>query len=127
MNQAPFAKRRVLLLSITYGVLCLVTAVFGVLLSFTAQPGGITQVNAFLAPFLGPWSQTLPPNPHPVSTWSAEYNLFARCLAVVLALSLVGSYLAPSRWLRYLSTGMAFFALVPWLFVGLMKVVSQLH
>ncbi|MHC4521301.1 MAG: hypothetical protein ACYTAS_22125 [Planctomycetota bacterium] len=128
MNEAaPASKSRVVLLSVAYLALCLVFALFGYMLSFTAQPGGITQTNAFVAPFLGPWAQTLPPNPHPVSTWTAEYNLFARCLSVALGLSLVGSYLAPRRWLRTLSAGMAFFALVPWLFVGLMKVVQQLH
>jgi hypothetical protein len=127
MNQAPSSKGRVVILSIAYAAVCLLFALAGYMISFTAQPGGITQSNAFVAPFLGPWAQTLPPNPHPVSTWTAEYNLFARCLAVALGLSLVGSYLAPGRWLRYLATGMAFFALVPWLFVGLMKVVQQLH
>ena len=127
MNEAPSLGYRAVILSIVYLVLCLVFALFGYMLSFAAQPGGITHTNAFAAPFLGPWAQTLPPNPHPVSTWTAEYNLFARCLAVALGLSLAGSYLAPGRWLRTMSTGMAFFALVPWLFVGLMKVVQQLH
>ena len=127
MNEAPSLGYRAVILSIVYLVLCLVFALFGYMLSFAAQPGGITHTNAFAAPFLGPWAQTLPPNPHPVSTWTAEYNLFARCLAVALGLSLAGSYVAPGRWLRTMSTGMAFFALVPWLFVGLMKVVQQLH
>ncbi len=127
MNQSLSIKRRILLLSIMYGLLCLLPAFFGVLLSLTAQPGGITQSNAFLAPFHGPWSQTLPPNPHPVSVWSAEYALFAKCLTVVLVFSIVGSYLAINRWLRYTSTGMAVLTLVVWVLAGLMKVVSQLH
>ncbi len=127
MSQALSVKRRILLLSIMYGLLCLFPAFFGVLLSFTAQPGGITQSNAFCAPFLGPWSQTLPPNPHPVSTWSPEHTAFAKCLTVVLVFSVAGSYLALSRWLRYTSTGMAILALVIWVLAGLLKVVSQLH
>lgn len=127
MRQTLWPKRRILVLSMTYGLLCLVSACFGVSLSFAAQPGGITQSNAFIAPFLGPWSQTLPPNPHPVSTWSAEHAAFAKCLTVVLMLSVVGSYLASSRWLTYTSTGVAVLALVVWVLAGLMKVVSQLH
>ena len=127
MNQELFPKRRILVLSTTYGLLCFLAAILGVLLSITAQPGGITQSNALLAPFLGPWSQTLPPNPHPVSVWSAEYAMFAKCLGLGLAFSLAGSYLAPGRWLRYVSTGTAVLLLMAWVLTGLMKVVSQLH
>jgi len=127
MNEALFAKRRLLHLSILYGLLCLLPAFFGVFLSFTAQPGGITHANAFVAPFLGPWSQTLEPNSHPVSVWSAQYAAFARCLTVVLVFSLAGSYLTPNRLLRSTSTGMAVLTLVVWVLAGLMKVVSQLH
>ena len=127
MNQTRSIKDRLLPLSITYLLICLILAFFGVLLSYTAQPGEITQSNAFIAPFLGPWSQTLPPNPHPVSTWSPEHAAFAKCLTVVLAFSLAGSYLARNRWLRYASTGIAVLALIIWLLAGLMKVVSQLH
>jgi hypothetical protein len=104
----------------------LVPANLGVLISFTAQPGGISQSNAFIAPFFGPWSQTLWPNLHPVSTWSAEYALFAKGLTAVLVLSIIGSYLPSDCWLRYPATGMAILALVVWVLAGLMKVVSQL-
>jgi ABC-type spermidine/putrescine transport system permease subunit I len=127
MDEALFSKRRILLLSLLYGTFCLLAACFGVLLSFAAQPGGISHGNAFLAPFLGPWSQTLPPNPHPVSVWSAQYALFARCLTVVLAFALAGTYLATSRWLRYTAIALAVPALVIWVLAGLLKVVSQLH
>jgi hypothetical protein len=123
MNQ--FLKR-IIILSVIYGLLLLVPAYLGVLISFTAQPGGISQYNAFIAPFLGPWAQTLRPNPHPVSTWSAEYELFAKCLTAVIALSVIGSYLATKDWLRYPAVGMAVCALVVWVLAGLMKVVSQL-
>jgi len=123
MNQS---LKRILILSVVYGLLLIIPAFFGVLLSFTAQPGGISQSNAFIAPFLGPWSQTLPPNPHPVSTWSAEYSLFTKCLTAVLVLSIIGSFLATNRLLRYPSTGTAVLALVIWVLAGLMKVVSQL-
>jgi hypothetical protein len=123
MNRSP---KRTLILSVVYGLLLLVPAFFGVLLSFTAQPGGISQSNAFIAPFLGPWSQTLRPNPHPVSTWSAEYELFAKCLTAVLVLSIIGSYLVTNDWLRYPLTGVAVVGLIIWVLVGLMKVVVQL-
>ena len=59
--------KRILILSVVYGLLFIVPAFFGVLISYAAQPGGISQYNAFLAPILGPWSQILPPNSHPVS------------------------------------------------------------
>ena len=127
MKQALSVKRRILLLSVMYGLLFLFPALFGLLLSFEAQPGGITQSNAFRAPFLGPWSQTLPPNPHPVSTWSPGRAAFAKCLTVVLVFSIAGSYLALNRWLRYASTGLAVLALAFWVLAGLVKVVSQLH
>jgi hypothetical protein len=123
MNQS---LKRILILSVVYGLLLLIPANVGVLLSFTAQPGGINQSNAFIAPFLGPWAQTLRPNPHPVSTWSAEYALFTKCLTAVLVLSVIGSYLPSDRWLRHPATGMAVLALVVWVLAGLMKVVSQL-
>jgi uncharacterized membrane protein YphA (DoxX/SURF4 family) len=123
MNQS---LKRILILLVVYGLLFVIPAFCGVLLSFTAQPGGISQSNAFLAPFLGPWSQTLTPNPHPVSTWSAEYELFAKSLTAVLVLSIVGSCLAIGRLLKYSATGIAVFTLVIWVLAGLMKVVSQL-
>jgi len=124
MNQS---LKRILILSVIYGLLLFVTAFFGVLLSFTAQPGGISQSNAFIAPFLGPWSQTLRPNPHQVSTWSAEYELFTKCLTVVLVLSIIGSILVPNDLLRYTTTAVAVVALLIWVLAGLMKVVLQLH
>jgi hypothetical protein len=118
--------KKILILSGIYGLLLLVPAFFGVLLSFTAQPGGISQSNAFVAPFLGPWSQTLRPNPHPVSTWSAEYELFAKCLTAVLVLSIIGSYLVTNDWLRYPATGVAVIGLIIWVLAGLIKVVLEL-
>jgi hypothetical protein len=127
MNEMPLVRRKILVLSITYGLLCLLPAFFGVLLSFAAQPGGISHGNAFLAIFLGPWSQTLPPNPHPVSVWSAEYALFAKCLTVVLVFSLAGSYLGFSRFLRFAATCMAVPTLAVWVLSGLVKVVVELH
>ena len=118
--------KRILVLSVIYGLLLLVPAFLGVLISFTAQPGGISQSNAFIAPFLGPWAQTLQPNPHPVSTWFAEYELFARCLTAMLVLSVIGSFLVPNDLLRYTATSVAVVSLIVWVLAGLMKVASQL-
>lgn len=123
MNQS---LKRIIILSAVYGLLVFIPANLGVLISFTAQPGGISQHNAFIAPFLGPWAQILPPNPHPVSTWSAKYELFAKCLTVVLVLCILGSFLVPNDLLRYMSTGVAVCALVLWVLAGLMKVILQL-
>ncbi len=126
MDRTFFANHRVLL-SALCSALCLLAAASGVVLSFGAQPGGLTPLNAFLAPFLGPWSQILPPNPHPIGVWSAEYTLFARFLTVVLVFALAGSYLSVSDWLRRASIALAVPALLIWVLAGLMKVVSQLH
>ena len=123
MNQS---LKRIIILSFIYGLLLLVPAFFGVLLSYTAQPGGISQSNAFLAPFIGPWSQILPPNSHPVRVWTAKYSLFTMCMTLVLAISITGSCLATNRMLRYSATGIAVFMIVFWGFAGLMKVVMQL-
>ena len=119
--------RRMILLSVIYGLLLLLPAFLGVLLSCTAQPGGISQSNAFLAPFLGPWSQTLPPNAHPVRLWSAQYSLFTRSLTLALVISTIGFCLATDGWLRHMATGMTVSALLVWGLAGLIKVVSQLH
>ena len=118
--------KRIIILSFIYGFLFIIPAYFGVLISYTAQPGGISQYNAFLAPFFGPWSQILPPNSHPVSVWTAEYSLFAKLLTVVLVCSIIGSCLAAYRWLRYTATSIAVITIVFWVLAGLMKVVSQL-
>ena len=118
-------NRRVTL-SIVYGLVLLIGSLFGLMLSFAAQPGGISQSNAFIAPFMGPWSQSLRPNPHPVSTWSAKYALFAKSLTLALVLFLAGSYIAVNDFLRHISTVFAVFALLLWVLAGLMKVVSQL-
>jgi hypothetical protein len=123
MNQS---LKRIIILSFIYGLLFIVPAFFGVLISYTAQPGGISQYNAFLAPFLGPWSQILQPNSHPMSVWSAQYSLFAKLLTVVLVFSIIGSCLATNRLLRYTATGVAVFVIIVWVLAGLMKVVSQL-
>jgi hypothetical protein len=113
-------------LSIVYGLIFVIGSLFGLMLSFAAQPGGISQSNALIAPFMGPWSQILRPNPHPVSTWSAEYELFAKSLTVVLVLSLACSFIVVNDTPRYISTIIAVPALVVWVLAGLMKVVSQL-
>jgi hypothetical protein len=115
-----------IILTIIYGLLFFLAAFSGVVISFAAQPGGISQSNAFIAPFLGPWSQTLPPNPHPVSTWSAGYKSFAKSLTLILVLSLVVSYLPVDDLIRYISAGIAVPTLLVWVLAGLIKVLSQL-
>lgn len=118
--------KRIIILSFVYGLLFVVPAFFGVLMSYTAQPGGISQYNAFLAPILGPWSQILPPNSHPVSLWSAQYALFAKLITVVLVFSIIGSCLATWRWLRFMATGIAVIVIIVWVLAGLLKVVVEL-
>ena len=123
MNQT---LKRIIILLFVYSVLLFIPANIGVLLSFTAQPGGISQSNAFIAPFFGPWAQTLPPNSHPISTWSAGYNLFAKCMTAILVLSVIGSFVIPNDLLRYTATSVAVVSLIIWVLAGLLKVVSQL-
>lgn len=126
MDETLFSGRRIPIRLFVYAGICLVAACLGVLMSFGAQPGGISHLNASIAPMFGPWSQTLPPNPHPVSTWTAQYALFAKMLTVILAFAVVGSVLPVSRWLRDLSLIIAVPALIIWVLTGLMKVISQL-
>ena len=83
------SKRYLITISIIYLTICLLPACFGVVLSLTAQPGGITQPNAFIAPIMGPWSQTLPPNAHHLNTWSPKFKAFAQILTAILAFSLI--------------------------------------
>ena len=123
MNQT---LKRIIILLFVYSVLLFIPANIGVLLSFTAQPGGISQSNAFIAPFFGPWAQTLPPNSHPISTWSAGYNLFAKCMTAIFVLCIIGSFLNPNNLLRYTATSVAVVSLIIWVLAGLLKVVSQL-
>ena len=120
------SKSRMINLSIVYLVICILSACIGVLLSFTAQPGGITQSNAFIAPFMGPWSQILPPNAHQFNTWTPRYSLFTQLMTAILACSIIGSYLASSRLLRYPSIIISILLLILWNLAGLVKVVSQL-
>ena len=127
MDDTLFSERRIPASLFVHAAIVLVAACLGLLLSFAAQPGGISHLNVSVAPVFGPWSQTLPSNPHPVSMWSAQYALFAKMPTAVLAFALVGSILSISRWLRNLSIVIAIPALIIWVLAGLMKVVSQLH
>ena len=125
MSQA-FSIRRTIILTCVYALICLLPALLGVVICLAGQPGCITQPNAFIAPFLGPWSQTLPPNPHYVNTWSPKFTMFAHLLAAILAFSIIGSNFAPSRALRYPATVIAIISLTLWSLCGLVKVLSQL-
>jgi hypothetical protein len=105
----------------------LAASALGMLLSFGAQAGGIHWAAAFVAPILGPWSQTLSPNTHPMSVWTIEYTVFAECLGVALVCSMLGTYFAKTRWLRHASIGVSAFGLVVWVLSGLAKVVLEMH
>ncbi|MBN2588702.1 MAG: hypothetical protein JXA96_02480 [Sedimentisphaerales bacterium] len=126
INHISDNKIRILIIFMIYVLICFVACSLGMLASFAAQPGGITQKNAFIAPLIGPWSQTLPPNSHPVRTWSEKYKTFAVILAIVLPLSMLGSFLFIDFLLSYTSTVIAILSLILWILLGLGKVLSQL-
>ena len=119
-------KTRILIIFAIYISIIFAACALGVFLSFGAQPGGITQVNAFIAPLIGPWSQVLEPNSHHVGSWSERYKMFAIILTVILVICLTGSLLFMNFWLSYMSTVIAFLSLIIWVLSGLAKVVSQL-
>ena len=119
-------KVRILIFLTIYIFIVSIACCLGTLLSLGAQRGGITPKNAFIAPLIGPWSQTLPPNSHQVRSWTEGYKLFAQMLTAVLVLSLAGSFLIRNFWLSYFSTVSAVLALIVWVLSGLIKVVSQL-
>ncbi len=77
--------RRCVLCGACYVLALMIPALLAVPLSAGGQPGHITAANAFLAPFLGPWSETLPPNAHPISAWTP--HLFDK--AVILSVATV--------------------------------------
>jgi hypothetical protein len=126
INHINDNRERILIFFTIFILILFLAGTLGSCLSFLAQPGGITKINAFIAPFLGPWSQILPPNSHEMRFWSERYKIFAISLTAVLVLFLAGSILFINFWLSYMSTVITFFAIVIWVLCGLGKVVTQL-
>ena len=126
INHINDNKIRILIIFMIYVIICFIACSLGVLASFTAQSGGITQTNALIAPLIGPWSQTLPPNSHPVRTWPENFRIFVIILTIVLLLSMLGSFLFINFLLSYISTVIAMLSLIIWVLLGFGKVLSQL-
>ncbi|MCP4643840.1 MAG: hypothetical protein GY851_25585 [bacterium] len=113
-------------LSIAYGVLFLVPALIGALLSTGAQRGGISMGNAFLAPFLGPWSAVLPPNAHRLATWDPMTLALTRVWTLAFLGALVGSYVSKRPWLTMLTTMLSVSSILMWVLLGIGRVLSQM-
>ena len=126
INHIDDNKTRILIIFSIYFLICISACSLNVFVSHGAQPGGITQKNALITTLIGPWSQTLSPNPHPVKTWSEKYKTFAQILVVVLVLSILGSFLFIDSLLSYTSTVIAIASLSIWVLCGFVKVLSQL-
>ena len=104
----------------------LVAGAVGTAISQSAQPGGIGPVNAFLCPLLGPWSQVLPPNPHPVSGWSQTYFAGVVLWTVALVACLVGSCLSRIDLLRWATAALSVILITLWMLAGMLRVIMQL-
>lgn len=112
----------------TLAVACVVLVAGAVAstISRSAQPGGIGPGNAFLCPLLGPWSQVLRPNPHPVSGWS-QANLAGVVLwTLALVACLLCSCLSRIDLLRWATAGLSAILITLWVLAGMLRVIVQL-
>jgi len=105
----------------------LVASSLGVLVSFIAQPGGIGQLNAFLAPILGPWSKCLKPNAARVASPEVlKLALFTLLFLGVSVFTAIGGNHLKKRYLRIITRCVGYAAIVLWCLCGLHKVVVEL-
>jgi hypothetical protein len=111
------------------GICCVlalgIPALLAVPLSATGQPGHITSGNAFLAPFMGPWSETLPPNAHPVSGWPPQQIDKAVILSVATGGVILLSCVTRGKS-AVTATVLAVLLLLVWVGHGIMKVILEL-
>ena len=111
----------------SYALVFLAASALAVLVSLAAQPGGISQANAFLAPLIGPWSRCLPPNRAHLD--AAEIKRFAAYTVVfvtVVTAAGMASYLANNRWARVAVRLAGYAAIALWCLVGIGKVITEL-
>jgi hypothetical protein len=116
---------RSVLYGMCYVLTLIVPALLAVPLSATGQPGHITAGNAFFAPIMGPWSETLPPNAHPVSVWPPGQINKAAILSALLGIPILLSFVLKGK------SGVAAFVLavlllLVWAGHGLIKVILEL-
>jgi hypothetical protein len=119
--------RSIILMTAVYLAFFLLAAAWAVLLSTGGQSGHITAWNAFFAPFMGPWSPVLPPNPHAVSFWSLSEILKAVLLSILFMFCMVASFLNLNRYLLMLTRFSSVILLFIWIAHGILKVILELR
>lgn len=117
-NRLPF--------TCVYVCLLLLACAISVFLSMGAQPGGIGQMNAFLAPIMGPWSYFLEPNGLTLKSCTQGYLASSALLTVCIGVFVPSSYLVRSRILWNISICIGVFSSVVWGFCGIRRVVLDL-
>lgn len=108
-----------------YALALVMPALLAVPLSAGGQPGHITAGNAFLAPFLGPWSETLPPNAHPVSGWPPQQINKAVILSIAIGVPILLSCLTKGK-IAGTATVLGVLLLLVWAGHGMIKVIIEL-
>lgn len=109
-----------------YLFIILLSALIGTCFAGAAQRGGISHLNGFIAPILGPWSRILPPNADQFKYWELNNFLFAVSVTLITLFSIAASRLPKHRILRRLTTAAACLAVVFWCLCGLFKVILEL-
>lgn len=117
--------RRFVFPGVFYALALMIPALLAVPLSAGGQPGHISAANAFLAPIMGPWSETLPPNAHPVSVWTPHLFNKAVILSVTLAVLILLSYVTKGK-VAVTATVPAVLLLLVWAGHGMIKVLIEL-
>ena len=111
----------------SYILAVLIASVLAVLVSLAAQPGGITQINAFLAPIMGPWSKGLPPNRAELAAQELQmFPVYTLLFMVIVVFSSIASYYLKNRWIRIIVKLIGYVVIVTWCLVGIRKVLWEL-
>lgn len=127
MKDRPIMQRGMLILAGVWLCILMSAATYGTLLSTGGQPGHITAKNAFIAPLIGPWSHTLPPNARSVGAWPAHEVLAAVVMTVLMVLSVTLSCLSHIRIVTVLSRVLSAPFLLFWVIQGLLKVILEIR
>lgn len=120
-------QRGVLILIGIWLCILVSAATYGAFLSTGGQPGHITATNAFIAPLIGPWSHTLPPNARSVGAWPAREVLTAVVMTALLVLCVAFSCLNHVRVVTVLSRVLSVPFFLVWVIQGLLKVILELR
>ena len=111
----------------SYLITIFVFALVGLLFSFSAQRGGINQLNGFIAPIIGPWSRALPPNANKFTYWELDNYIFAISVTISVLISVAISGMPKNKVVRILTKLISYIAVVFWCLCGLGKVIIELR